>query len=73
MHSGNWCFARIAGDDYRNDYDDADTLKASNSTGAYHNRMPNRMVHAFDLNRRCYNRMLIGTRSDNLETMYGAR
>lgn len=68
VHSGNWQrSARIAGDDYRNDYDAADTPKAGNSTGACHNRMP--MDYAYDSNRRYCNRIPIEyTRSDNLET-----
>lgn len=35
VHSGNWHFARIADDDYRNDYD-ADIPKAGNSLGVRH-------------------------------------
>lgn len=70
MRSGNWyCSARIAGGDYRNDYDDADIPKAGNSTDAFHNWMP--MVHAYDSNRRYCNP--IGNHSDNLETnVHGA-
>lgn len=64
VHSGN-CSARNADDDYRTDYDYADTPKADNSTGACHNRMS--MVHAYDSNRRYCNRISIA-RSDNLET-----
>lgn len=65
VHSDN-CSVKIAGDDYRNDYDGADSPKADNSTGACHSRMP--MVQTYDSNRRYYNRSPIGIRSDNLET-----